>query len=95
MLAEVNGFIMIQVSSIDAVPNVKSCTYCFVDFIAVGVASYIILGITNLLVFISGRDVYYKALVDAEVRCDFVLGLSYDFPWYRFHQLIIFVYVAE
>ena len=37
---------------------------------------------------------YYEALVDAEVRCGFVLGFSYDFPWDRFHQLLIYVYVA-
>ena len=76
MLAEVNGFIVILVSSVDTVPNVKSCTYCFIDFRAVGVVSYIILGFTNLLLFISGWDVYKEAMVDAEVRCGFVISLS-------------------
>ena len=73
-LAEVNGFIVIQVSSVDTFPKVKSCTYCFIDFGAVGVAGYVIFGFTNLFVNIFGGDVYEEALVDAEVRRDFVLG---------------------
>ena len=65
--------------------------FCFIDFGDVGVTSYVISTsvFTNLFVFISG-----KALVDVEVRCGFVLGLSYDFPWDRFHQLLIFVDMA-